>query len=62
MKNMPKGPRVSAQVLRTAQKLPADAIVYSKLVVTRQSGVAILEQLKAAEPTGPLRDLLRDRG
>lgn len=47
--------------LQALQELPADVIVHPKLVVTRQSGAAILKQLKAAEPTGPLRDLMRDR-
>lgn len=47
--------------LQALQELPADVIVHPKLVVTRQSGAAILKQLKVAEPSGPLRDLMRDR-
>jgi len=47
--------------LQALQELPADVIVHPKLVVTRKSGAAILEQLKVAEPSGPLRDLMRDR-
>jgi hypothetical protein len=47
--------------LQALQELPADVIVHPKLVVTRQSGAGILKQLKAAEPTAPLRDLMRDR-
>jgi hypothetical protein len=47
--------------LQALQELPADVIVHPKLVVTRQSGAAILKQLKVAKPSGPLRDLMRDR-
>jgi hypothetical protein len=47
--------------LQALQELPADVIVHPKLVVTRQSGAAILKQLKTAEPSGPLRELMRDR-
>ena len=47
--------------LQALQELPADVIVHPKLVVTRKSGGAILKQMKAAKPTKPLRDLLRDR-
>lgn len=47
--------------LQALQELPADVIVHPRLVVTRASGTAILEQLKAAKPTKALRDLMRDR-
>jgi len=41
-------------------QLPADIVVHPKLVVTRKSGEAILEQMEAGKPTRALRDLMRD--
>ena len=42
------------------EQLPADVIVQPKLVVTRKSGDAILEQTRTAKPTKALRRLMRD--
>ena len=42
------------------EQLPADVIVSPRLVVTRQSGEAILRQSQAGKPTKALRDLMRD--
>jgi hypothetical protein len=41
-------------------QLPADIVVHPKLVITRKSGEAILEQMEEGEPTQALRDLMRD--
>jgi hypothetical protein len=46
--------------LQALQELPADAIVYPKLVVTRKSGAALLKDIDEAKPTEALRGLLRD--
>jgi len=46
--------------LQALQELPADVIVHPKLVVTRQSGEAILKQLKSGKATKALRDLMND--
>ena len=46
--------------LQALQELPADVIVHPKLVVTRKSGEAILEEIERAQPTDALRGLLRD--
>lgn len=46
--------------LQALQELPADVIVPSKLVVSRSSWDAVLEQVEAGEPTAALRDLMRD--
>ena len=43
-----------------ALELPAHVIVYSKLVVTRRSGGAILEQVKSGRANKALRDLMGD--
>lgn len=42
------------------EQLPADVIVHPKLVVTRKSGEAILEQIRTGKPTKALRELMRD--
>lgn len=44
--------------LQALQELPADVIIHPGLVVTRESGEAILEQIKTGKPTHPLRDLM----
>ena len=41
-------------------ELPAEFIVHPRIVVSRKTGEAILEQMKSAEPTPPLRELMRD--
>ena len=46
--------------LAALERLPADAIVPPKLVVTRGSGEAILEQTRSGKSTQALRDLIRD--
>ena len=45
--------------LQALQELPADVVVHPTLVVTRDSGRAILEQIETATPTRALRRLLR---
>ena len=40
-------------------QLPADVIVHPKLVVTRNSGEAILKQARTGKPTKALRELMR---
>jgi hypothetical protein len=46
--------------LAALDRLPADAIVHPKLVVTRRSGATILKQMRSGKPTKVLRDLMRD--
>ena len=46
--------------LRALQELPADVIVHPRLVVSRKSGKAILEQMEQGTPTEALRKLMRD--
>lgn len=46
--------------LQALQELPADVIVHPRLVVTRKSGKAMLEQMEQGKPTDALRDLMRD--
>lgn len=46
--------------LQALQELPADVVVHPKLLVSRQSGQAILKQIKTGKPTAALRGLLRD--
>ena len=41
------------------EQLPADVIVHPKLVVTRNSGEAILKQARTGKPTKALRELMR---
>jgi len=40
------------------QGLPANVIVHPKLVVSRRSGDAIVEQMTFGKPTKALRDLM----
>jgi hypothetical protein len=47
--------------LQALQELPADVIVHPKLVLTRKSGEAILQQIATGKPTPALRALMRDR-
>jgi hypothetical protein len=42
------------------EQLPADVIVQPRLVVTRESGRKILEQMRNPKPTKALRRLMRD--
>jgi len=46
--------------LQALHALPADMIIHPKLVVTRESGEAILDELETGTPTKALRDLMRD--
>jgi hypothetical protein len=46
--------------LQALQELPADFIVHPRLVVTRESGAAMLEEMEKGRPTKALRELLRD--
>ena len=46
--------------LHALQELPADVVIHPRLVVTRQSGRAILRQLETSNPTRALRSLMRD--
>lgn len=45
--------------LRALQELPADAVAYPKLVVTRRSGETMLKAIARAKATPALRRLLR---
>jgi hypothetical protein len=42
------------------EQLPADVVAQPRLVVTRKSGEAILQQIRTAKPTKALRRLMRD--
>ena len=61
---MEKETKISAFVSRATrallERLPADAIVHPKLVVTRRSGEAILKQTRSGKSTKALRGLMRD--
>ena len=46
--------------LQALQELPADVVIHPTLVVTRQSGAAIVKQIRTRKPTGALRRLMRD--
>lgn len=46
--------------LQALEELPADVVIHPRLVVTRNSGDAILEQVETGEPTAALRRLVRD--
>jgi hypothetical protein len=46
--------------LQALQELPADVIVHPRLVVTRKSGKAILDQIERGKPAQALRALMRD--
>lgn len=48
--------------LRALRELPVDAIIPTRIVVTRESGERILERLaKPGKPTKALRDLFKKR-
>lgn len=46
--------------LQAIQELPADVVIHPTLVVTRQSGAAIVKQIETGKPTRALRRLMRD--
>lgn len=46
--------------LQALYELPTDIIIHPKLVVTRKSGDAVLEEIAKAKPTASLRELMRD--
>ena len=46
--------------LQALQEFPAEVIVHPKLVVTRESGASLLQEVERAKPSEALRDLLRD--
>lgn len=46
--------------LQALRELPTDVIVHPILTVTRESGEAILRQIREGEPTRALRDLMRE--
>jgi hypothetical protein len=46
--------------LRALHELPADAVAYPKLVVTKRSGEAMLTRIAKGKPTAALRRLMRD--
>jgi hypothetical protein len=46
--------------LQALEELPADVVVHPRLVVTRKSGEAILEQIETGQATPALRTLMRD--
>ena len=46
--------------LQALDELPAEFIVHPRIVVSRETGLAILGQMDSAEPTSALRSLIRD--
>ncbi len=46
--------------LEALQELPADVIVHPKIVVSRKSGDALLEEIEKGKANEALRDLMRD--
>ena len=46
--------------LQALEELPADVIVHSRIVVTRQSFEKVIDQMEKATPTQALRNLMRD--
>ena len=46
--------------LQALQELPADFVIHPKLVLSKNSGQAVLKQVRAAKPTKALRELMRD--
>ena len=46
--------------LLALHELPADVVIHPSLVVTRDSGEAILRQMKSGRPNKALRKLMRD--
>ena len=48
--------------LQALQELPADIMVYPRIVVSRRSGDDILERLESPKPAKKLRDLMARGG
>jgi hypothetical protein len=48
--------------LQALQELPADIIVYPRLVVTRRSGEELIERMASPRPTPELRELMTRDG
>ena len=46
--------------LLALEELPADVIIHPRLVVTAESGKAILSQIETGKPNAALRDLMHD--
>jgi len=46
--------------MQALEELPSEFVVHPRIVVSRKTGQAILEQMKSAEPTRALRELMRD--
>lgn len=46
--------------LLALQELPADVIIPARIVLTRKSFEAVVEQMEKGEPTEALRELMRD--
>jgi hypothetical protein len=46
--------------MQALEELPSEFIVHPRIVVSRRTGQAILEQMESAEPTPALRKLMRD--
>lgn len=46
--------------LQALHELPADAVVHPKIVVTRKSGQAILNEIEKGKPSAALRKLMQD--
>lgn len=46
--------------MQALDELPAEFIVHPRIVVSRKTGQAIVEQMETAEPTRALRKLMRD--
>lgn len=46
--------------IRALEELPAEFIVHPRIVVSQETGQAIVKQMKSARPTSALRKLMRD--
>lgn len=46
--------------MQALEELPAEFIIHPRIVVSRKTGEAILKQMKSAQPTPALRELMRD--
>jgi hypothetical protein len=46
--------------IQALEELPAEYIIHPRIVVSEETGEAILERMKSAEPTPALRELIRD--
>jgi hypothetical protein len=55
---MKKRPHTSVTALQVPHEL-LDFVIHPTLVVTRQSGTAILKQIKSGKASKALRDLMR---